>query len=508
MRYYVSCSLVCLAGLVLVVVAVWATGENSVRAVDMTARSEVTITLTNDGYEPSKLFISRGTRVTFKSDIKRAFWPASAVHPAHAIYPAFDPRRPLEPEEIWSFVFEKDGRWDFHDHLYATETGAIVVIPPGEKADKKWDVLAQCGEYDPEGKKSCWENHIIDALETSGLDGAFDELKRLRIADSSFGDVCHTYAHEIGLLSFKKYGDNPPLSEKAGYCNDGFFHGYLEGFLGKHQNPKDARVFCDRVAKKFKTTYPSAGSQCNHGIGHGTADYLLVTRPDLWSDLPQIAHMAATACAETNSEETERFRCASGAYDVLAKWARLQKRYADSFSIDNPYVLCRKDAESWDREACVREMSKLAVLRASNFDIKKTFAIIEQQKLFPPGSAGLAHMIEGSANLYAGRSGSNSNTDLVATCRLLHGRENQSACIRGVVGGLFLKGVPGEEVGRVTRFCLNGSLEERERALCAQTFIQNLRNSYEPEKAIEACSVLSDASPSLSAFCSPAMVRK
>lgn len=470
--------------------------------VDMTGRSDVTIMLGVHGFAPGKVYISRNTRVTFKSNAGAPFWPASAVHPSHGVYPAFDPRRPLEPDEAWSFVFDKDGHWDFHNHLDATETGVIIVIPPGERASPRWDVLPPCDEESAADKQSCWENHIVDALDASGLDGAFDEMKQLRIADPSFADSCHTFAHEIGLLAFSKYGDRPPLSIKTGYCNDGFFHGYMEAFLTKHK-PSDARAFCDYVGRELGSVYPTAESQCNHGIGHGMAEYLLNTRSDLWGDIPRIASMVAEVCAQTNTDTTERFRCASGSYDVLADWTRLQPGYAALVSIEHPYLLCSDAVESWDKEACTRELSKLAVLRASNYDIVKTFSAIERQTLFPQGSDGVALMIEGSASLYAGREEASDGPGLIATCRLLHGRDNRSSCMRGMVEGLFFKGVPGEEVGRTTWLCLESSLTDYERAACAQTLVQTLRYSYEPQKAVEACSLLSGSTPALSDICTP-----
>lgn len=92
-----------------------------------TNQSEVAIVLTDTGFEPDRVRISKGTRVLFSSERPNQFWPASNAHPAHDIYAEFDPKRPLRPGESWSFVFEKSGDWGFHDHIRSYFSGVIYV---------------------------------------------------------------------------------------------------------------------------------------------------------------------------------------------------------------------------------------------------------------------------------------------------------------------------------------------------------------------------------------------
>lgn len=93
-----------------------------------TLEGEVSIILTNRGFVPSEVTVRRGTMVTFSTDAGRPFWPASNLHPSHEIYPAFDPKRPLAPDESWSFTFDEVGEWGMHDHLRSYMTGDIKVI--------------------------------------------------------------------------------------------------------------------------------------------------------------------------------------------------------------------------------------------------------------------------------------------------------------------------------------------------------------------------------------------
>jgi hypothetical protein len=42
--------------------------------------------------------------------------PLTTTRRTHTQYPEFDPLKPLEPEEEWSFTFDKPGEWKHHDH--------------------------------------------------------------------------------------------------------------------------------------------------------------------------------------------------------------------------------------------------------------------------------------------------------------------------------------------------------------------------------------------------------
>src|SRR3989344_2275114 len=80
----------------------------------LTAEKE--ITETDSGFFPNELTIKKGDTVTFKSTRGKPFWPASDLHPTHGVYPDFDPKQPIDPNQTWSFKFDKVGNWKYHDH--------------------------------------------------------------------------------------------------------------------------------------------------------------------------------------------------------------------------------------------------------------------------------------------------------------------------------------------------------------------------------------------------------
>lgn len=88
---------------------------------------DVSIILTDKGFEPRDVRISKGTRVSFRTDRTEPFWPASDAHPTHSIYPEFDAKKPVSVSSTWSFVFQKVGAWGYHDHLRSYFNGTIYV---------------------------------------------------------------------------------------------------------------------------------------------------------------------------------------------------------------------------------------------------------------------------------------------------------------------------------------------------------------------------------------------
>lgn len=87
----------------------------------------VTFTMTENGYTPESTTIKQCTKVIFRNAGTTARWPASDLHPTHEIYPEFDPKEPVDPGKEWSFVFDRVGKWRYHDHLSPYIRGTIVV---------------------------------------------------------------------------------------------------------------------------------------------------------------------------------------------------------------------------------------------------------------------------------------------------------------------------------------------------------------------------------------------
>ncbi len=100
-----------------------------------------TVVYTDSGFSPNLLTVKRGETVTFVNEGSDTFWPASAMHPTHKVYPGsdiekcgtaeapkiFDACRGIQPGGSWSFTFDEIGSWNYHNHLNPKNFGKIVV---------------------------------------------------------------------------------------------------------------------------------------------------------------------------------------------------------------------------------------------------------------------------------------------------------------------------------------------------------------------------------------------
>lgn len=100
--------------------------------------AETVIHMTDSGFSPSSVTVSKGDTVKFVSD-EGLHWPASNNHPTHTLYPGsninkcgssatiFDACGGLGPGESFSFKFDIAGTWGFHDHLMPSHLGTVTV---------------------------------------------------------------------------------------------------------------------------------------------------------------------------------------------------------------------------------------------------------------------------------------------------------------------------------------------------------------------------------------------
>src|SRR3989344_536116 len=98
------------------------------------------VNFTDSGYSPSELKIKVGDTVTFVNNSSNTVWTASAMHPSHIIYSgtslqqhcpdaensAFDECKSSQPGESWSFTFNKQGTWGYHNHMATKDFGKII----------------------------------------------------------------------------------------------------------------------------------------------------------------------------------------------------------------------------------------------------------------------------------------------------------------------------------------------------------------------------------------------
>ena len=271
-------------------------------------------------------------------------------------------------------------------------------------------------------------------------------------------------------------------------CGQGFYHGYMEGFLfGNGGDMRAASEFCLSMGDHFDDAFELSAPQCHHGMGHGQMEYHLSTNLDLISDLPRLVSLGIKDCTVLPDDDA-RFRCASGVYAVTKDWVNIQKlthTYPDSFSLEDPFGLCRHVSEDWAKRGCAWELSKQALIRAK-MDPAVAFA-----SLIPAGLAWepdyVPLMITSAAFLIGEMSVGKADDGLVRACQTIEESEQRRSCVKGMVGGLLFNGDPNDEVARSVRFCMAEGLTPSESDSCSETIARYMEEARGAAGLREAC---------------------
>ena len=83
-----------------------------------------TVTYTDSGFAPDSFVVTAGTTVTFIDQSDNTMWVGSDPHPVHTDYSAFDQ---LKTGESYSFTFTETGTYNYHNHMFPTHTGVVIV---------------------------------------------------------------------------------------------------------------------------------------------------------------------------------------------------------------------------------------------------------------------------------------------------------------------------------------------------------------------------------------------
>ncbi len=443
-----------------------------------------TIVLKKDGFHPRTLTVEAGETVTFKNESGKYFWPASDFHPTHTLYPAFDAKEPIAPGGEYRFAFDEAGTYPFHDHLAAYFSGIV------KAKDASGNVPDDCKTRG--GNLTCWQNDVIGILVEHGLDAAYDRVAELYAQDPAFAGLCHTLSHNIGLASYQLYLEDPSLVEspKAVACASGFYHGFMEGFIGASGDLAKAAAICESVGAAVASSSPDARYQCYHGVGHGAMETAVASTGEFGS-VDSMAAEAVRMCEEASAGEEERYRCLSGAYNALANMY-INGSYGLTAEHGEAFALCSRQADAY-KEACYGNMNSVAMWLGKN-DFSKAAPYI----LSIPDAPYVTKAIEYLAGMSAlGFVNEEPLAPAFSACRALPGAY-RLPCIRGFAHGLLEHGAPGKEYERAIDFCATASLAADEKDACYDEALGTLEGWYSKEKSAAICA---DAPAEAQAYC-------
>lgn len=93
---------------------------------EVTPNPADTVTLTANGFIPQVLTIKAGDTVTWVNNSGVQATVNSDPHPLHTAYPPLNLGEFNDGDSL-SLTFPKPGRYGYHNHLDATQTGIIIV---------------------------------------------------------------------------------------------------------------------------------------------------------------------------------------------------------------------------------------------------------------------------------------------------------------------------------------------------------------------------------------------
>lgn len=439
------------------------------------------IELRQDGFHPSKLVITEGDTVVFKTNRGEPFWPASNVHPTHTAFPDFDPREPVAPDASWSFTFEKAGTYLFHDHIASIYEGEIIV----ERKDGT-RVTVDCSQ---ERTVQCWEKLMLETLEKEGVESALNKIVYLSETEPLFLNDCHGYSHLIGEEAYKLYveDDNFELTPATALCGYGFYHGFMETLLLATGDIDQAREFCRIVDEKLAGRASAASTACFHGTGHGAIDG---SDPTAWGDPDAMMAPGFKVCELLSQSKLERYLCDTGVFNAVEILSR-DPKYQIGFIADDPYALCNKQTLD-RREGCYSNMLPL-ILDAAENDIAKAAAYINDNMIDHEVTAIDGHTINelttiglmfeyvrlyGESPDYAEKG--------IALCRTMP-EDDHLACIKGISGGHIKYGEPGIEYIKNLEFCENSLLTPAEKDSCYEYTLPRMATRYDKATTAMIC---------------------
>ncbi len=446
----------------------------------------VTITETASGFEPKQVRLKKGGTVTFVTKVNKPFWPASNPHPYHNTYAAFDSKKPIDPQESWSFTFDEIGIWQYHDHIRPFNLGRITVVDPATNAEPfdctKPEMLV--GNQ----REQCWDLLLSDALDTRGIKGAFAEFTRLYQTDKVFaGSGCHLQAHRIGEVVYNQYAktrdfrkiDWTPESIACGY---GFYHGFIEHMLRDDPDVNLAKEFCDYLSTK-STEMPVIRKNCYHSIGHG---FMPDPPPqDQWGNDVAIVTHPLEVCSQVTQDSIERRECEQGVFNVLANWYT-REIYGLKVDPVRPFKVCEQMTTYAYKHACYYEMSMI-ISPFGNNDLvtiadKYTKTIKEDE---------LAGMVMNSvaAGIMQQAIVKDDHTYLLRDCYKLESRLS-SECLKGISGGFAAHGEPGMEYVKGLKFCASPELKPENKTDCYQNMLRTFRGIYDTAKMNQVCALV------------------
>ncbi|MBI3335618.1 MAG: hypothetical protein HY001_03925 [Candidatus Portnoybacteria bacterium] len=430
------------------------------------------VVLKSSGFYPSQITIFQGDTVRFSSERNALFWPASNDHPSHALYAKFDAKRPIPPTQYWDFVFDKPGRYDYHDHLSPSANGEITVV----NANDLSSIRQGCGVNDKLSLE-CRKRRLTSLVEKDGIEAVF-RLFRNNSLDVQDG-ICHTLAHEFGKIALEKYAKGAilPLNQDTSFCEFGFWHGFMDAFTKKYKHIalEEIRNVCLKIEEQDKSGKNIAWN-CWHGLGLAA-----VSDPpemDTWGNFRLMAERAFPFCENVALSDSQLSSCIEGVFHAEITYM-MYGNYGLAFNTKSPLLLCQSQHKYYSE--CY---AQLAPQTASTVHL----ALMQDSNLLSGLSSLERDLFVSSASLkWIGQqlNAPDFITHFISDCHRMN-ITFKDKCLEGGVRGLFFK-EDKEAYLLLNEFCSSSQLALEEKNQCYGTFGKIARNYYSEKEIDQIC---------------------
>ncbi len=453
-------------------------------------KNEHFIILTKEGFKPQEIVIQQGDTIVFATDRGVPFWPASNLHPTHGIYPEFDPKDRIMEDDTWSFTFDIDGVFKYHDHISANDTGTVVVLASGEKSERysgKVDIN-ECSKFlENSEKQQCWDAQLEQVLNEEGLEAAFDYFIALYQTEPDVPKECHGWGHTLGKAGYVLYtqGKEITLKKEASYCGYGYFHGFIGELMRNTGDMTQTKEFCEYVIRELKDELFDIKDNCIHGVGHGTTA-MLIEQPEYWGNFQKTVDKGVEICEAIYSEERDLINCYDGIFNEI-HLDLFNSNYGLSYEkfmeLGDPFWYCQQQKER-HKESCYFEFSGMFwrifskdIVAATKYTLENT------EDLKNRGPKVIAKIAADQIQFDIVK---DTHTASIDACRLVPSFLFID-CFSGILNGFVQHGEPGNVHQKGYDFCTEEYLNDEERTFCYRDFTRMLQNEYEADQFKKAC---------------------
>lgn len=429
------------------------------------------VELRKDGFYPSRITIAKGDNVVFLNKTGKPFWPASNPHPIHTIYSDFDSKRPIDQGKKWTFRFEKEGIFNYHDHLSPFFQGQIIVGQVNNYSLSE----SNCTKMVGGNQRTCFENLLQSTLNKRGLDEGFRLFRQLaKIAPND----CHQYAHDLGGYVYKmqsKRQDKIKAGLETSYCGYGFWHGFMGKMLTSSSFER-ATKFCESQLYAPNELSLRVKESCYHGIGIG----LVPDPPDIkfWGKPQPLLDKSLHSCDKIKNKNLLSF-CYSGAFHAVISYMT-GRQYDFKIDITDPFAICFSQIEQYRKDCFFQIAPQLSGLTHNN--LSDTLKVV---KRIPDPYFENTAMLS-LINFTSQKDSNDEYLQFIAKCQKRDSRISD-LCIPAVIVSIFNSGTPDEEYVKAVTLCSSKAFSENDKKGCFRRILISSRDIYEGAKVKKIC---------------------